>query len=126
MTGVDFGPGPCLVAAGFTVYGASYASCHTSFPVAMSKAETISRCSTRENTYTVPPETTGDEWPAPTVTFHAGVRFSGHGRGAVNPGTTPSRFGPRHWFQSCADAGDRSARIATAATIGIVQRRRRA
>src|SRR5262245_12730962 len=59
-----------------------------------------------------PSATTGDACPVPTGTIHALVGRSGHDAGGLKTPATPVRDGPRHWFQSCAEAADTATAIA--------------
>ena len=68
-TGVDFGPGPCGLAALFMVNGAGYAVRHTTLPLSASIALITSSSPCRENRYTRSPTTSGVAYPRPISIF---------------------------------------------------------
>src|SRR5262249_47874871 len=63
----------------------------------------------RVKTYILPPATTGEAIPSPTVIFHSSFSVRGHFFGALTPRTTPSRLGPRHCGQSADGPGAASS-----------------
>src|SRR5262249_41385446 len=72
-------PGPGL-------YGAGYGSDPQIFsPLSTSKQSTTSFSFCRVKTYTLPPATTGEEYPSPTVTFHSSLSVLGHFAGTMTP-----------------------------------------
>src|SRR5829696_4054518 len=85
------------------------------FPSASETQRMISCSPSRANTYARSPLITGEEWPSPTGMLHFFESVSAvHDAGALTLAMMPSRLGPRHWFQSVANAGAaaRHARIA--------------